>query len=261
MIVPEVIIELISLVHKVLALTQAVIDAETRHNSAYLAGRIKARVHQHQCQHSRRGALAMDAADGDHAFLMHQLAQHLLPGNHGYAACARRRQFRMVRVQHQCRWHYHQPVDTRQVIHAVANLHWHTNTLQCARRCRCLHIAAGHLYAIAAGPEYHLRHSRDTLTAYTHEMYACLFQMLAPLCLFVFAICATFTSSAALRPNISALASCGELPIAGASGTRILGFPNTASSLSVAAPDRHNTSVAACNAAGISAFKYGTSRY
>ena len=67
------------------------------------------------------------------------------------------------------------------------------------------------------------------------------------------------TSAAILRPNISAFASCGELPIAGGNGTRMLGLPSTASSLSVAAPERHNTSVEASSAAGISSSMYATS--
>ena len=157
-IVPEIVIELIGLVHKVLALTQPIVDAETRYNGPYLAGWIERRIHQHQREHSCRGAFAMYSADRDHAFLLHQFAQHLLPGDQRYPSHPRSRQLWMIRVQHKrCRDNY-QPVDPLQVIRAVTDLHRHTDTLQCARRRRCLHIASGHRYALATGLEHHLRH-------------------------------------------------------------------------------------------------------
>ena len=68
------------------------------------------------------------------------------------------------------------------------------------------------------------------------------------------------TLAADLRSNMAAFSCWAGPPTAGDSGTSKLGLLKIASSVRVDAPERHNTRSAACNACGISAFRYATSR-
>src|SRR5947209_11545353 len=234
----------------------------------------------------------MYPADGDHALLAHQLAQHLLPGDQRYASLSCHKQFWMIWVQDKSRRNHYQLIDVHQVIRAMPNLYRHANVLQGARGSRGLHIAAANNHIISTSLQYHLRHCRDALTAYTHKMPSLFVQMLTTSC-FCFWVFAAFVSAilttsatmscvasglpkvraaspidcnnvldvsivftrfssnsrfnslslmtwaASLRPNMSAFASWGELPMAGGKGTRMLGLPRTASSHRVAATEPH----------------------
>ena len=74
MIVPEIVIELISFIHKVLAFAYTIIDAEPWDDRAYFTGWIKPAIHKHEREHCRRCALAMNATDRENALSLHPFA-------------------------------------------------------------------------------------------------------------------------------------------------------------------------------------------
>src|SRR5713101_2119518 len=71
MIVPEIVIELISFIHKVLAFAYTIIDAEPWDNRAYFTGWIKPGIHKHEREHCRRSALTMNTTDRENALSLH----------------------------------------------------------------------------------------------------------------------------------------------------------------------------------------------
>src|SRR5437867_13189685 len=112
----------------------------------------------------------MHTTDREYALLTHQLAQHLLPGDHRYTICSCRHQLWMIWIEHKRGWNNDEPVDAYQVIGTMTNLYRHTDSLQGVCGSRGVHIAAGHDRIIALSFQHHLRYRRDALTAYTHKV-------------------------------------------------------------------------------------------
>src|SRR5207249_3217055 len=98
----------------------------------------------------------MHTTNREDASLAHQLAQHFLPGDHGYATCSCRHQFWMIWIEHKRGWNNDEPVDVYQVIGTMTNLYRHTDCLQGSGGGRSLHIAASHDHVIALGFQQHL---------------------------------------------------------------------------------------------------------
>src|SRR5258708_19446674 len=78
-IVPEIVIELIRLIYKVLAFTNTVIGTEFWDDRAYLTGWVKPRMHKHERKHCCRSPLAVHPPDREHTPPQHHLPHLFFP--------------------------------------------------------------------------------------------------------------------------------------------------------------------------------------
>src|SRR6516162_10030552 len=105
MIVPEIVVELIGFIHKVLAFAYTKISAKAWNDCTNLARWIKARLNKHECKHCRCCSFTMDPTDRKHKLALHPFAHQLLPCHDRHSTCLCSDQFRIIRIEsHNCRY-------------------------------------------------------------------------------------------------------------------------------------------------------------
>src|SRR5438045_8070173 len=111
----------------------------------------------------------MYTTDREHTFAAHKFAEELLPGHNRSATLSCREQFGVIGVEGRHSGTDHQHINVTEMIGAMATLHHYSCLLQSTCRRRLLLITA--CYALASELR-HLCNGGNTLSAYTHEMYA-----------------------------------------------------------------------------------------